>query len=327
MVAAAARRRSSQRPAGSRPTAPLAGWLSGRGGVGRAIAGRGRDPGLGLCGTREHRSAPPRGAPPPRRAALRPDDPKAGEPGSCALADRAPGASALTGWVMVVRRGPWAERLLARGLPAEEGARPAGLGSGPRSGLPPNPRERARWRRGPGRGPGACGCAGRARRASAPSPAERPSRDGLVPRRPVLAGPQQGCVARVPGGRQAGVARPSPLGGQASRARSSPLAGKAGARPPRCGWVARAGRRRGRGRQGAGRGRTWKQGCESELAARQAEVAAPATRGGLAARRGAACVGADGGAAGRGRGSGRVGEGGRGAGGEAGKAAAAAAAS
>ena len=87
----------------------------------------------------------------------------------------------------------------------------------------------------------------------------------------MFAGQQEGWEARVPGGRQAGVARPRPQGAEASRARSTPLAGKAGARPPRCDWGAQAGRRGGCGGQGAGRresgrGRTCKQGCESELA-------------------------------------------------------------
>ena len=117
---------------------------------------------------------------------------------------------------------------LARGLPAErQGARQGGLGSGRGSGFP---RERAPWRRGRGRGPGAGGWAGRARRASAPSPAEHPCRDGLVQGRPVCAGQQEGWVARVPGGRQAGAARPRTHGGEGSRARGTPLAGKAGDR-------------------------------------------------------------------------------------------------
>lgn len=78
VVAAAARRRSSQRPAGSRPKTPLAGWLSGRGGMERAIAGGGRDPGLGLCWMLASAGARLPGAPPPPpRAALRPQDPKA----------------------------------------------------------------------------------------------------------------------------------------------------------------------------------------------------------------------------------------------------------
>lgn len=277
-------------PAGAGWSVPL---RAGAGTPGSACAG---------CSRARERDSPGR----PRRRPERRSGPRTQrrcEPGSCALADGAHGRSALTGWVVVVvvRRGPWAERLLARGLPAEAGSTPGRAWLRPGRRLPPpSPRERARWRRGPGRGLGACGWAGRARRASAPTPAERPSRDGFVHGRPVFAGPQQGCVARVPGGRQAGVARPRPQGGEAWRARSSPLAGKAGgARPPGCGRVAQAGRRRGRGRQGAGRrgsgrGRTWKQGCESELAVQQAEVAAPAKRGGLATRRGAACVGADG---------------------------------
>ena len=243
--------------AGSRPKVPLAGWLSGRAGVGRARAGGGRDAGLGLCGKRERgRATPPSAsatAPPPPphpilRTALRPKDPKACEPGSCALADRAPGSG--SDGVVVVSRGPLAERPLARGLPAErQGARQGGLGSGRGSGFP---RERSPWRRGRGRGPGAGGWAGRARRASAPSPAEHPSRDGLVQGRPVCAGQQEGWMARVPGGRQAGAARPRTHGGEGSRARGSPLAGKAGTRPPLCGWGAQAGRRGERGGRGAG---------------------------------------------------------------------------
>ena len=151
---------------------------------------------------------------------------------------------------VVVSRGPLAERPLARGLPAErQGARQGGLGSGRGSGFP---RERSPWRRGRGRGPGAGGWAGRARRASAPSPAEHPCRDGLVQGRPVCAGQQEGWVARVPGGRQAGAARPRTHGGEGSRARGSPLAGKAGTRPPLCGWGAQAGRRGERGGRGAG---------------------------------------------------------------------------
>ena len=62
-------------------------WRAGAGTPGSGYAGR------ASTGARR---------PPPRRAALRPEDPKACEPGSCALADRAPGASALTGWVVVV---------------------------------------------------------------------------------------------------------------------------------------------------------------------------------------------------------------------------------
>lgn len=131
----------------------------------------------------------------------------------------------------------------------------------------------------------------------------------------MFAGQQEGWEARVPGGRQAGVARPRPQGAEASRARSTPLAGKAGARPPRCDWGAQAGRRGGCGGQGAGRresgrGRTCKQGCESELAVprqkserRRREEGLPAAAGLRASVRPGA---------GRGRGSGRVGEGGRG---------------
>ena len=137
--------------------------------------------------------------------------------------------------VVVVRRGPLAERLPARGLPAEarehakSGLAPAWAAASPGNGR--------RWRRGRARRPGACGWAARARRASAPSPAEHPSRDGLVQGRSVFAGQQKGWVARVPGGRQAGVARPRQGGGSAvslwlwSAGRPAGRAGRTGCRP------------------------------------------------------------------------------------------------
>ena len=215
-------------------------------------------------------------------------------------------------------RGPLAERPLARGLPAErQGARQGGLGSGRGSGFP---RERSPWRRGRGRGPGAGGWAGRARRASAPSPAEHPSRDGLVQGRPVCAGQQEGWMARVPGGRQAGAARPRTHGGEGSRARGTPLAGKAGARPPRCGWGAQTGRRGERGGRGAGlagelaraavearpRGRVGRSPGRSRSAGEGRRACHPPR--GCVLRRGRGRGGAR---RGRGSGRGRMGEGGR----------------
>ena len=119
----------------------------------------------------------------------------------------------------------------------------------------------------------------------------------------MFAGQQEGWEARVPGGRQAGVARPRPQGAEASRARSTPLAGKAGARPPRCDWGAQAGRRGGCGGQTGCRPVGERPGADVEARLRErvgrspAEVGAPATRGGLASRRGAACFGAAGGGA------------------------------
>lgn len=253
--------------AGSRPKVPLAGWLSGRAGVGRARAGGGTDARLGLCGKRERgRATPPSAsatAPPPPIPSL---EPRSG-PRTQRRVSLAPALwpTALPGsgsdGVVVVSRGPLAERLLARGLPAErQGARQGGLGSGRGSGFP---RERAPWRRGRGRGPGAGGWAGRARRASAPSPAEHPSRDGLVQGRPVCAGQQEGWMARVPGGRQAGCgpaknARRTrvegtrqPLGGQGGGSAASLWLGSAGGP---AGRARRTGCRPGGRAGGGGRG-------------------------------------------------------------------------
>lgn len=84
---------------------------------------------------------------------------------------------------------------------------------------------------------------------------------------------------------------------------ATPLAGKAGARPPRCDWGAQAGRRGGCGGQTGCRPVGERPGADVEARLRErvgrspAEVGAPATRGGLASRRGAACFGAAGGGA------------------------------
>lgn len=324
MVAAAARHRASQRPPGPDPKSP---WRAGF----PAVPGWGvrERPGEGTPGSVCAGSASAGAWEASER--LRPRRPRIPslEPRSGARTKRrvslAPALwpTALPGsgsdGEVVVSRGALAERPLARGLPAErQGARQGGLGSGRGSGFP---RERAPWRRGRGRGPGAGGWAGRARRASAPSPAEHPCRDGLVQGRPVCAGQQEGWVARVPGGRQAGAARPRTHGGEGSRARGTPLAGKAGARPPRCGWGAQAGRRGGRGGRGAG--------LAGELAGAAVEARLPGRVGrspgrcrsagearrachpprGCVLRRGRGRGGAR---RGRGSGRGRMGEGGRG---------------
>ena len=230
--------------------------------------------------------------------------------------------SGSDGVVVLVRRGPLAERLLARGLPAE-------AGSALRKGLAP-----ARAAASPGKVGGAGrapvgGLHGHAGLLLPPQRSTLPGTDWWQEDRCSLASRKAGRHVSLAGGRQVWPGQ----GRKAQKRRghaATPLAGKAGARPPRCDWGAQAGRRGGCGGQGAGRresgrGRTWKQGCESELAVprqkserRRREEGLPAAAGLRASVRPGA---------GRGRGSGRVGEGGRGGGGEAGKPAAAAAAS
>ena len=103
---------------------------------------------------------------------------------------------------------------------------------------------------GAGRAPGG-GLDGHAGLPLPPQRSTLPGTDSCKEGRCALASRKAGWHASRAGGRQV-AARPRTHGGQGSRARGSPLAGKAGARPPRCGWGAQAGRRGGRGGRGAG---------------------------------------------------------------------------
>lgn len=155
----------SLRPRADPKALGRAGFRAGPGWGVRERAGAGT-PGSGCAGSASARSASAAAPPPHPRAALRPRDPKACEPGARALAARAPEGSGADG-VVVLRRGAlWQSGSWLGDCRLRQGAGQGGLGSGSGSGFP---REGARGRRGRGRGPGACGWSGRARGASAPS--------------------------------------------------------------------------------------------------------------------------------------------------------------
>ena len=342
MVAAAARHRASQRPPGPDPKSPWrAGFPAVPGWGVRERPGEGT-PGSVCAGSASAGAWEASERLRPRRPRIPSLEPRSG-PRTKRRVSLAPALwpTALPGsgsdGEVVVSRGPLAERPLARGLPAErQGARQGGLGSGRGSGFP---RERAPWEAevgGAGRAPGG-GLDGHAGLPLPPQRSTLAGTDSCKEGRCALASRKAGWHASRAGGRQV---RP----GQERTAEK----GRGHAAPP---WRARrglgrlavAGERRRAGGASAEdgvrswreswRGRPWKQGCEGELAVPLAEVGAPAKRGGLATRRGAACFGAAGGGAGRGgavavEGGGwaRVGVGRQGGGREAGKAAAAGAA-